>query len=179
MNATQFFSLWLTASQTFFQKMKLALTLAKPKNTRKMMLAPTRLRAGAGILTAALCFVTCTAAQEAAPAAGSEADATGPSPQEVVILTPNMIMGFEYLGTWSVNANTLVPGFSVQPTTIRTQGNEAYQVNGAPPLFKLISRPVASTATALAGIGKSGALLQLDVLAPSKPEVTTKENSGS
>ena len=177
MNATKTHSLWLIASQTFFQKLKLA--LAPQKKPGKIMLAPTRLRAAFGTLAAALCLVTCTAAQEAAPAAASEADTTGPSPQEVVILTPNMIMGFEYLGTWSVSTNTMVPGFGVQPTTIRTQGYEAYQVNGAPPLFKLVSRPVASTATALAGIGKSGALLQLDVLAPSKPEVSTKENSGS
>lgn len=179
MNATQTLALWLTASQTFFRRMKLALALARQQITRKVILAPTQLRAGAGILVAALCLVTCASAQEAASDTGADADATRPSPSEEVIITPNMIMGFEYLGTWSVSTNTMVPGFSVQPTTNRTQGYEAYQVNGAPPLFKLVSRPVASTATTLAGIGNSGAILQLDVNAPSKPEVSTKENSGS
>ena len=179
MNATQTLSLWLTASQALFQRMKLALALGTPTITRSMIHAPTQLRAGAWLLAAALCFVTCAAAQEAPSDTGADADTARPSPSEEVIITPNMIMGFEYLGTWTVNANTMVPGFSVHATTDRTQGYEAYQVNGAPPLFKLVSRPVASTATTLAGIGNSGALLQLDVLAPSKPEVSTKENSGS
>lgn len=82
------------------------------------------------------------------------------------VLDPNAIMGFETLGTWRVIGNSSPPGFAAQTTTDRTQGNAAYSISNPPNLTKVISQPIASTATALAGIGNSGALLQIDVLIP-------------
>ncbi|MGA7342663.1 MAG: hypothetical protein WBE72_08450 [Terracidiphilus sp.] len=64
-------------------------------------------------------------------------------------------------------------------TGIRTQGNAAYAVINAPALFKLVSRPVASSAAALAGIGKQGALLQLDLLVPCGTSISTLTEEGN
>jgi len=82
---------------------------------------------------------------------------------------PNDIMGFESLGTWNVTASSGPPGFTAVSTTTRTQGNAAYQVSNPPNLIKLISQPIASTATALTGIGNAGgSLLQIDVFIPAQ-----------
>lgn len=79
---------------------------------------------------------------------------------------PNAIMGFENPGTWSVTGILPLPGFKVSTTTMRTQGSAAYSIVNPPDLMILTSNPVASTATALTGIGNPGALLQVDVLIP-------------
>jgi hypothetical protein len=81
-------------------------------------------------------------------------------------LDPNAIMGFENLGTWKVTGNSSPPGFMVASTSMRTQGSAAYSIANPPNLVKVISQPIASTATALTGIGEPGALLQIDVLIP-------------
>jgi hypothetical protein len=86
--------------------------------------------------------------------------------QAQTALDPNAIMGFESVGTWSVKGIFLHPGFQVSSTTDRTQGSAAYSITNPPDLMQLTSQPIASTATALTGIGNSGALLQVDVLIP-------------
>lgn len=80
-------------------------------------------------------------------------------------LDPNAIMGFETLGTWSVSGNSS-SGFVAQSTADRTQGNAALSISNPPNMMKIVSQPIASTATALTGIGNSGALLEIDVLIP-------------
>jgi hypothetical protein len=60
---------------------------------------------------------------------------------------------------------------NVKTTTIRTQGNAAFEVINAPILMTLTSQPVTSTATALKGIGHKGAVLQLDVLLPAENSI--------
>jgi len=78
----------------------------------------------------------------------------------------NAIMGFESTGTWVTNGNSSPPGFSVSSSTQRTQGNAAYAISNPSNLVKVTSLPISSTATALAGIGDQGAILQLDLLIP-------------
>jgi hypothetical protein len=75
-------------------------------------------------------------------------------------------MGFESNGTWIVTGNSSPPGFSAGTTTNRMQGSAAYAVANPPNQVKVTSQPIASTATALAGIGDAGALFQIDVLIP-------------
>ena len=169
----------LAASLMPLQLMKLALDNARGKTRRETRVSH-GFRTGIAVLAAASCFVTSAAAQEAPSASGSGVDAAAASPAEAVIPNPsNSIMGFEALGTWTVSTSNLVAADYVQLTTNRTQGVEAYSVYGPPSLFKLVSHPIASSATALAGIGERGALLQIDVLAPSKPEISTEAESGS
>lgn len=86
-------------------------------------------------------------------------------------IAPDAIMGFENLGTWQVTG-TAQQGFTVTSTTDRTQGTAAYSVANPPAMVKLVSEPVASSAPALAGIGNTGALLQVDIQIPA-------ESSGS
>jgi hypothetical protein len=74
---------------------------------------------------------------------------------------PNAVMGFESLGTWNVSGNGSSPGFMAASTTTRTQGSAALSVSNPPNLMKLTSQPIASTATALEGVGDPGALLQI------------------
>jgi hypothetical protein len=84
-------------------------------------------------------------------------------------LDPNAIMGFESVGTWNVTGSSSPPGFMVASSTTRTQGSAAYAITNPPNLMKVISKPIASTATALAGIGDAGALLLIDVQLPAQP----------
>jgi hypothetical protein len=78
----------------------------------------------------------------------------------------NAILGFESTGGWVTNGNSSPPGFQVSSTTQRTQGNAAYAISNPANLIKVTSLPVSSTAAALAGIGDSGAMLQLDLMLP-------------
>jgi hypothetical protein len=96
--------------------------------------------------------------------------------QSLTVPNSNDIMGFETYGTWSVTGNSSPPGFVAGTTTNRTQGSAAYSVANPPNMLKLTSQPIASTATALAGIGDTGALLQIDILIPVQPG--NAENSG-
>ena len=177
MSFTYSLSLGLVAPLLLFYLLKRAPALAGRK-TRRQKLLP-ELRPGAGVLAAVLCPVTCAAAQDPPPASGSEADAVAVPASSVVVITSSSVTGFETPGAWSATSSTSVSGFNVELTTNRTQGHEAYAVGGPPPLFKLVSHTISSTTSALTGIGNSGALIQLDVLAPSKPEVTTKEQQGN
>jgi hypothetical protein len=114
------------------------------------MFGRARKLATAGSLAFALVFVAGAAAQQDSPTAPNS----------------NNIMGFEANGTWIVTGNSSPPGFSAGITTNRTQGSAAYAVANPPNQVKITSQPIASTATALAGIGDNGALLQIDVLIP-------------
>jgi hypothetical protein len=75
----------------------------------------------------------------------------------------NAIMGFETPHGWIVRGVFTTTATS---TTIRTQGNDALAVKDGFLLTTLTSLPVASTATALAGIGASGASFEVDLLPP-------------
>jgi hypothetical protein len=80
----------------------------------------------------------------------------------------NAIMGFESLGTWDVRGSAAHHGFMVTMTSDRTQGSAAYSISNPPEMLKLISQPIASSATALTGIGNTGALLQIDIQIPTQ-----------
>jgi hypothetical protein len=177
-------SIWLATAIIHRQLMQLALALAR-QQTRRDMRARFLSRTPVLVAALALCFASGAAAQEPAAAPDSEpADSSGASvggisPASAVIITPNDIMGFENSGGWGVTTNSVVSDFSVQSTTIRTQGEAAYAVNNPPSLFKLISRPVAYMASALSGIGNSGALLQLDVEIPCGSKSSNGEQAGT
>jgi hypothetical protein len=179
-------SIWLVTAIVHRQLMQLALALARQR-TRRDVCARFLLRTPVLAAALALYLASGAAAQEPGTAPDSEsvesngASAATISPASAVNITPNAIMGFENSGGWGVTTNSVVSDFSVQSTTIRTQGVAAYAVNNPPSLFKLISRPVASTASALSGIGNSGALLQLDVEIPcgTKAGTCESESAGS
>ena len=124
---------------------KLIVTTESIARVRKL------LKSGSEIVVIASLLVAGAAAQQ--PPA--------PSPSD-----PNAIMGFDAPGTWSVTGLFFHAGFDVTSTTNRTQGSAAFSIANPPDLMQLTSRPIASTATALTGIGNPGALLQLDVLIP-------------
>jgi len=90
----------------------------------------------------------------------------GVAQQPQTPVSPDAIMGFESLGTWNVSGSSAPPGFMVMSTSSRTQGSAAYSIANPPNLTKVISLPIASTATALTGIGDPGAVLEIDVLLP-------------
>lgn len=100
------------------------------------------------------------------PAALLAAQAAGAQNGAPPLITPDSIMGFESAGTWAVTGNSAPPGFVAMTTTNRTQGAAAYSISNPANETKVTSLPIASTASALAGIGDSGARLQLDVLIP-------------
>ena len=102
--------------------------------------------------------------------------ATAGAQQRFTPLNSNDILGFEALGTWTVNGNSSPPGFLVMTSANRTQASAAYAIANPPNMVKLISQPVSSTATALTGIGNADALLQVDVLIP--VQQGNKVNSG-
>jgi hypothetical protein len=83
-------------------------------------------------------------------------------------LDPNAIMGFETPAGWVVKSNVF--SISETSTTVRTQGNFALAIKDGFLLTTLTSMPVASTATALAGLGNSGATFEVDILPPTKKD---------
>jgi hypothetical protein len=129
-------------------------------------------RTGMLIAGIALCFTNRSIAQDASSASDSQG-AAGRGENSMAVaqsspaaVNPNSIMGFEVPTAWSLRIDGFFPDFNVKSTTDRTQGNAAFAVANAPNLMTLTSQPIASTATALTGIGNQGALLQLDVLLP-------------
>lgn len=92
--------------------------------------------------------------------------ATAAAQQAPTTTDSNAIMGFETLGAWSVKGSSTSPRFSVAITAYRTQGTAALAIANPSNTTKVVSQPIASTATALAGIGDAGARLQIDVLIP-------------
>ena len=126
-----------------------------PRRDGRVLPTPAHLRSYLLVIGVALFLVNLSAAQQVAP----------PMP-----LNPNAIVGFEFPGGWSARIDGLFPDFAVASTTTRTQGSAAYAVNNPPRLLTLTSRPVASTASALAGIGNDGALLQMDILLPAESQ---------
>lgn len=75
----------------------------------------------------------------------------------------NAIMGFETANSWIARGVFTTTATS---TTDRTQGNYAMAVKDGFLLTTLTSLPVASTATALTGLGASGASFEVDLLPP-------------
>jgi hypothetical protein len=155
------------------------LALARARHKTKPCAPSSAAAAAATIGIMALCLGANSVAQETPSADGSEPAVSKMSSNVSVVTNPNMIMGFEQSAAWLVSSGTADPNLSVQLTGIRTQGNAAYAVSNPPALFKLISRPISSSATALAGIGNSGALLQLDVLVPCGSSLSTHGESGT
>jgi hypothetical protein len=164
---------------TTFNLWKLALARARHR-TRPTAHAPSSAGAAAAAIgLMALCLGANSIAQETPSADGSEPAASEVSPNIIVATNPNTIMGFEQSAAWTVSSSTADPNLSVQLTGIRTQGNAAYAVSNPPALFKLISRPIASSATALAGIGKEGASIEVDLLVPCGSSLSTHGESGT
>jgi len=88
----------------------------------------------------------------------------GAAAQPQTSLDPNAIMGFETPAGWLVKSDVF--SITETSTTIRTQGNYALAIKDGFLLTTLTSMPVASTATALAGLGNTGATFEVDVLPP-------------
>ncbi len=182
MNFAQSLSVCLATTIAVYQLMQLALVLARQR-TKRGVSERSLLRIGVATMAMVFMFATNALAQEpgadsdSPSAQNSDASASSVSPAETVIITSNEVMGFEKPGTWGVTTSTVGPGFSVHSTSIRTQGSAAYAVDNPPSLIKLISRPVASTATALAGIGNHGALVQLDVEIPCGSKLSTEDEA--
>lgn len=78
----------------------------------------------------------------------------------------NAVMGFETPLAWAAKSSESTK-ISESATTTRTQGSYALMVSNPGNLVTLVSAPVASTATPLAGVSNSGALFELDVILPS------------
>jgi hypothetical protein len=164
MSFAQFVSVYL-ATWITFNLWKLAPARARHR-TRREFAMPFPIRVGIATIGMAFCFGVNSAAQDIPSTTGSESAASDMPPAISIVITPNAIMGFERPGTWTVSTDTVDPRLLVQMTTLRTQGNAAFSITNPPSLFRLVSRPVASSAAALAGIGQQGALLQVDVLVP-------------
>lgn len=79
----------------------------------------------------------------------------------------NAILGFETPLAWNAKSSTSSM-IMVSATNIRTQGSFAYVVSNPGNLVTLTSAPVASTASALAGLGDAGASFAVDVLLPAQ-----------
>jgi hypothetical protein len=172
MNFAQCLSICSATTIVLSQLMQLALALARQR-TRRGVAERSLLRTGLAAMAMALMFATNAPAQEPGAASGSpttqnnDASASKVSPAEAVTITSNDVMGFENPAAWAVVPDGQFRNFSVAPTTVRTQGNAALSIansQGGP--MTLTSGRVASTATAVAGIGNQGALLQLDILLP-------------
>jgi hypothetical protein len=80
-------------------------------------------------------------------------------------LDSNTVMGFETPAGWIISGNASTDT-TASPTTTRTQGNFALALGNPADLTKLTSLPVASIASALAGVGDAGALFEVDVMLP-------------
>lgn len=163
MSFSKFLSVWSATIMAFSLKPALAHARSGSECARSALFLN---RPWVAAILVALYFATCSAAQEAPSNPDTPPEAGNISPVGAGTISPNAILGFESLDTWSVRTTTVVPNFSVGLTKNRTQGQAAYAVANPPTLMKLISSPVPSTATALVGIGQRGALLQLDVLFP-------------
>jgi len=94
--------------------------------------------------------------------------ATRTSAQIVTAATidSNTVMGFETPFAWTAKSSASSK-ISESATTTRTQGSYALMVSNPGNLVTLVSAPVASTATALAGVGNPGALFDVDIFLPS------------
>jgi hypothetical protein len=177
MSFAQYVAVCLTSWITF-NLWKLAPARARHR-TRREVRAPFPVRAGVAAIAAALCLGANSVAQETPSADGSEPAASEVSPNIGVVTNPNTIMGFEQSAAWVVSSSTADPNLSVQLTSVRTQGNAAYAVSNPPSLFKLISRPISSSGTALAGIGKEGVSIEVDLLVPCGSSGSTLSEQGS
>jgi hypothetical protein len=136
--------------------------------------------AAAGI---ALSSFQYAAAQEATPApdsaavAGDSVNAVNP---EIFVADPNPIMGFDVVGDWTFQSAVVTRAFNVALTTQRTEGRAAFAINNPPVKMTLTSVPISSTTKALAGIGNTGAILQMDLrIQPAATSIITKEELSS
>src|ERR1700677_2116873 len=128
---------------------------------RRYKSTPPLITAGISVAVIALFSYNHSDAQETAsvPDSSSVASVTLPAPVQDV----NPIMGFENPALWSVRVKAGNPYSNVKSTNVRTQGSAALEVINPPSEIVVTSSPVASNVTALAGVGNSGAILQLDV----------------
>jgi hypothetical protein len=94
----------------------------------------------------------------------AHASVVGASAQTLSTLDSNSIMGFETPAGWIAESSS--PSTIVSSTTTRTQGSFAYALSNPANLVTITSLPVASTATALAGVGNLGAIFEVDVSLP-------------
>jgi hypothetical protein len=90
--------------------------------------------------------------------------ASGATPQNAT--ASDAAAGFENPAAWSVSGNGSSETQSVSASSTRTQGNAALRIDAPANLVKITSPELASTASALAGIGDKDALLRLDILIP-------------
>jgi hypothetical protein len=97
-----------------------------------------------------------------AAAAVASAAAQGPPASTSDISNP--ILGFETPGSWIVKSSSAAT--RVATTTTRTQGNLALALINPADGTTMTSQAVPSTASALAGVGTSGAVFEIDVMPP-------------
>jgi len=133
---------------------------------------PFHLRTAIMVIGIPLSLVGNSAAQETASSPDSNIIASGQDGAQceqcdkvspsISILDPNPIMGFENPALWGVRIKGVTLDPNVKSTSVRTQGNAALAVINPPSGITLTSSPISSRTSALAGIGNSGAILQLD-----------------
>ena len=109
--------------------------------------------AGPGILACA--FIGSAAAQIPLP----------PLPPNAI----NPVMGFETVEGWIVKSG--FPSTRVSSTTTRTQGSFALALVNPASGTTMTSLRVPSTASALGGVGETGAIFEVDLMPPA-PHVT-------
>ena len=80
-----------------------------------------------------------------------------------LVVSSDDALSFETTAAWST------AGATASSTSIRTEGAAAYQLDAPAQLVKVVSVPLASTATALAGLGETGSQLAIDVMIPAPP----------
>lgn len=134
---------------------------------KRMIPTPTAIRVSMLVAGITLACIGHGAAQEADSDSRIVADSV-PNASHNPNISPdsNAIMGFEVANAWQARILGFFPDMNVSSTTTRTQGAAAFAVSNPPILMTLTSNPIGSTATALAGIGNKGALLQIDLQLP-------------
>ncbi|HEX4770647.1 MAG TPA: hypothetical protein VH351_07450 [Bryobacteraceae bacterium] len=98
-----------------------------------------------------------------------------PPPQPApVTLASGAVLGFETPTGWVVTGPAA--GFTTSLSTNRTQGSAALALVNPPNSLQLFSIPVASSASALAGLGEQGSIFQLDLMVPMQDSEEVKSS---
>ena len=118
----------------------------------------TDVRRGAGLA----CAVAVALAVGVGCAANDGEDTSTVSTAALVVSSDD-VLGFETTAGWSAD------GAISSSTSIRTEGAAAYQLDAPAQLVKVVSAPLASTATALTGLGEAGSQFAIDVMIPAPP----------
>lgn len=101
-----------------------------------------------------------------AAACGGASDETTESSRAALVTGSDDVLGFEKPASWSIS------GANASSTPIRTQGAAALLLEAPKQLVTLKSAPIASTATALAGLADPTSQLAIDVMLPKGPPNT-------